>query len=172
MGKGKRLREARALSISNGNSDPSIPPDLVWDENDPPIVFSCSQHTEHAPRCDGSCEAKVCDESLVNLLNEARAYARAGMSFNGIPAAMSGGPWSGLNVEIYDLEVRTLLLQNIIQEQFGISDDDINRQFRELKYKLLHDVRIAVEPDIKRARLEAQVGVQKSRIVGPHGELL
>lgn len=157
--------------MRNGNSSQYVPPDIKWDENDPPVIFACSQHTEHHPQCERNCERMMTTEALVNLLNEARAWARIEMVPLGLPKSLANGPFNGVNIDILDTDITATVLKEIILEKFDdIDEEDINERFRIAKYNKLHAIRETIEPDIKQARLKAQLGVNP--IIGPDGRPL
>lgn len=170
-----RVPPTRKVSMpsNNGNlENPNVPPDIVWNESDPPILFACTQHTEHDPRCDGNCPRIVSTESIINLINEGRAYARINMSFLGLPQSLMNGPFPGIPVEIYDLFLRVSVLQEIILEQLDITKDEIDERFRVMKYNGLRSIREEVEPQLRKQRLEQQLGVGRKPLLGPNGEML
>src|ERR1700756_4209738 len=122
MYKQRRIPGMRMVPMpANGNAEVEVPPDLVWDENNPPFIHKCSQHTEHNPKCDGNCEGHFFDESEVKLGNEARAWARAGMNFHGVPFGL---PFPGITVELFDLELKFELLQQIVLDHEMITWDE------------------------------------------------
>jgi hypothetical protein len=158
----------------NGNNNPvGIPPDIVWDSENPPVAFACSQHTEHHPKCDGTCESMVLDESMVRGMNIAREYARNGMSFKGVVEGYDGMiPHSGMRVELFDLECEVKLLKQLLMELTGLSLEEYDVQFRELRSDVMEGVLEATLPGLKRARAEQALGIVPKKILGPDGSPL
>lgn len=154
---------------SNGATNPAIPPDLEWDEDNPPEIFPCSQHTEHAPGCPGTEDAIQLDsESQVRLINEARAWARVGMNFTGVPA---GFPATGIPVELVDLLVWAQVVREIVIELAGITEFEYEEKFREAKFELLNSIRVRHEDEVKKRRVADQLGiVQRPPLLGPDGQ--
>lgn len=159
----------------NGSSPGWIPPDLVWDEDNHPIIFPCSQHTEHHPNCDGNCgePTELDSESQVELLNEGRKYARIGMSFFGVPAAYNGViPVRGIAVELVDLLMWLQAAKEVIMEKLDFSEFEFEELYRTKKLEFLRNIREANEENIKRARTEQMMAVAKKPLLGPDGNPL
>lgn len=165
-----RIVRETPMAANGDGTPPGIPADLVWDAENPPIIYECTQDIEHAPDCDGTCEGMVVSESMVNLINEGRAYGRAQMSFLGVPQSMSMLGIPGVNVEILDLFVRVNILQDILIENFDVSKEEIDERFRVAKFNKLNEIRTAIEPTLREKRLEQQLGVAKKSILGPDGK--
>lgn len=172
-GKGK---PNRVPPMRNGpEPQPRIPDDLVWDEDNPPKVYPCSQDVIHHPQCDGSDELTALDsESQVNLMNEGRAWARANMSFVGIPAAYQNTiPVPGIKIELLDMMIWLQAMKEVVAELSGMSEFDFDEKFREHKIAFLREVREANEANVRRQRVADRLGVvQRPGLLGPHGEPL
>lgn len=173
-GRGKpNLPKIPGMMMHNGNSD-FVPPDLVWDENDPPKIFPCSQHITHSPRCDGKCciEPMTIDTELqVDLLNEARAYARAGMSFKGVPEAYANSiPIPGMQVELFDMLIWLQTLAEVVAEAGLIGKDDLNEKFRANKLVIMREQRDRHEAQVRKSAIANKFGiVEKPPLLGPDG---
>ena len=184
MSRPKGSKKGRTLPMSSlngeGASKPTIPPDIEWDENDPPVIFRCTNHTEHAPDCDGDCEALECTEWQVKLLNEGKAWRRLDMDFRGIPTVIADVmPVNGIHVEIFDQQCTLMALQQVLMDNGLLDKTELDEKFREAKYTIMHDVRVQNEEQIKAMRdaaLEqekrAALGLPPKRLLGPHGEQL
>lgn len=161
------------MRIPNGNSIMEVPPDLVWDEDNPPIIFGCTQHTEHHPQCPQGSECppiQLDSESQVDLLNEARAWNRAGMNYHGLPF---GFPGQGIPVEILDLLIWVEAMKDVVIELSGISEFEFEEKFRERKLGLLQQVRGKHEDRVRRQRVASSIGiVEKPPLLGPDGRPL
>lgn len=160
---------------SNGNTLNNVPDDLIWDEDNHPVIFPCSQHTEHHPQCPGTEEPIELDsESQVKLLNEARAYARAGMSFLGIPSAYANAiPVPGIQVELVDVLMWLETMKELLGELVGISEAELNERFRENKLALLQHIREQNEENVRKQKVANSLGiVEKPSLLGPDGSPL
>lgn len=154
----------------NGNAPTNIPADVVWDENNPPVIYACSQYTEHDPACEGDCESQVATENLVKLMNEGFAYRRAGMSYYGIVASYSMIPVSGIPVEVFDVMMLVEVLRDHIVETTDITEDELHEKFRIHKYEFLHNVREASEARVRKQRAANALGiVEGPGLLGPDG---
>lgn len=175
MSRPKNKKKGRTLPMSaNGNHDSGIPPDIEWDEDNPPTVYSCSEHITHAAHCDGSCpELDIVTENVVNLLNEARAWARVGMSFHGVPSSLPPGTFDGVTVNIFDERMRAMALQRVLINAGLVTEDEIDELYREIKYEIMHEMRMSYEEHVKRVKLQQQIAVPApNRIIGPDGRPL
>lgn len=153
----------------NGNADMEIPPDLVWDEDNPPIIFPCSQHTEHHPMCPGNDPSITLDSELqVELLNEARAWARIGMNFRGVPTSLAHLT-PGIQVELVDIMCWFEVMRDIVIEMSDIELFEFEEKFRERKLLTLRTIREQNEANIKKQRLVNQFGIVEKKVLGPDG---
>lgn len=167
-GRGKPNRVPGMRNMPNGDAPPEIPPDIEWDEDDPPFIHSCSRHVEHAGFCDGSCEGEYATESMVNLINEHLAWQRLGMVPMGVPMAMRGAPINGLLVEIWDLETRYMVLQDWVEEQ-GITEEELNERFRIKKFERMQTVRKQNEETLRKRQIADKFGIVEKQVLGPDG---
>lgn len=167
----KAIERRASMQEPNGDHAPRVPPDIVWSETDPVVLFNCSQYTEHVQGCDGNCGSTVPDELQVELYNEARAWARAGMNFMGVPSAYAGTiPVRGINVELFDLECKFQVVREMLIELMGVDEDELEIRFRKFKLMAMRNIRSANEDKVKRERVE-QI-VPKKQIFGPGGQPL
>lgn len=130
-----------------------VPPDIVFDPNNPLTVNSCSGHPdEHAPGCDGFCTKNVVDELDIRIENEKRAWARLGMVTQGY--------------ESYDLrqDAQIHAIISVLQNKLGISDEEFNEAFKLSMLVLMQRVRHDNEENAKAAQA-------RSRIIVPKGPL-
>lgn len=174
MSNAGRGRSNRIPGMMNGDSVQEVPPDLVWDEDNPPIIFQCSQDVQHDVRCNGHCGSVQLDSELqVTLLNEGRAWARAGMNFKGIPEAYQGViPVPGINVELVDLLMWLETIKDIVRELSGMSEFEFQEKFREKKLEFLSIIRETNEARVKKQRVANSLGIAKKPIFGPDGNPL
>lgn len=157
---------------SNGNNLTEIPPDIEWDEDNHPFIYPCSQHTEHVRGCKGTEDPIELDSELqVRLLNEARAYARAGMSFAGIPASYANHiPIPGIQVELVDVLVWLETAKELLCELSGLSKYELDERFRDNKLALLQSIREENEARVRKHRVASSLGiVEKPGLLGPDG---
>lgn len=162
-------------TFQNGGNANWVPPDIRWDEENHPVIFACSQHIEHHPRCDGNCgePTELDSESQVELLNEGRRYARLGISFAGIPASHMGHiPVPGIPIELVDLLMWLEAVKQIILDTTPqLSEFDLEEVYREKKLEFLRSIREANEEQIKKARTQQQIAVAtKPGLLGPDGQ--
>lgn len=156
----------------NGHGEnPNVPPDIAWDDDDPPMIYACSQHTEHNSNCDGECESHILTSELqAKLMNEARAWARQNMVFTGVPVNV---PFPGIQVELVDLlcwleATKQVLIDNDLVEEFKLEES-----YRERKLNLLQTIRERSEERIRKQRVVDSLGiVQKPGLLGPNGQPL
>lgn len=161
-------------TFGNGSGKPQVPPDLVWDDDNPPKIFPCSLDTQHEKGCRGQEQSIVLESRLqVEVLNEGRAWARAGMNFQGVPAAYQGViPVTGINVELVDMLMWLEAMKELLLEISDISEFDIQERFRAKKLEFLQAIRNANEEKVKSQRIRNQIGLAQKGIIGPDGRRL
>lgn len=159
---------------SNGSGgEEGVPPDLEWDADNPPVIFSCSQHTEHMPNCPGDCGEHVCTEGTVLMANEARAWSRAGMSWSGVPTAYAGKvPIGGINVELVDLETKIHVLVELLKDVTNLSQEELDDMWLAHKAGYLRRIREDNEEMVRRTRAASALGIKNKRLLGPDGQPL
>ncbi len=175
-GRPSQINKRKAQMASNGASagfqDPG--PDLVFDADNPPTVHECSLgDTFHLPTCSGDCADIPLDELDVDLINEQKAWTRAGMMIMVTPIGVADQVCvPGMKVSLFDLECKVMGLVNAVQEITGLNDDDINRHYKQAQLTRLKTVRELNEEAVRQQRTEATLGVIKKQLLGPHGEPL
>jgi hypothetical protein len=92
------------------------------------------------------------------------------MSFEGLPSVLKDGPFNGINIDVLDIQVQVIALCKMLEELELITHDDYERTFREQKYELLHNIRMAIEPTLKQKRTEQMLGINKAPILGSDGK--
>lgn len=156
---------------SNGNTENEVLADLVWDDNDPPIIYSCSSHPVHSPDCEGDCDSKMTTELQVELINELHAWQRAGMNPMGSPASMMGLPFVfGIPVELIDLQVRYESMRGLLIEKGILEEEELDESFQQMKLTWLRKIREINEERIKKQRMADKFGIVHKPILGPGGQ--
>ena len=167
-GRGKPNRMP-GMRMNNGDvPNMQVPPDIVWDEDDPPEIFNCSQHIEHQPMCNGNCGSHhVVSEKQVALMNEARAWARLEMPFNGVPF---GTPFPGIPVELVDLLCWLETTKDVLYEAGIVEEFEFEEKYRARKLELMTSIRTTHEDRIKKQRVQASLGIpDRPPLLGPDG---
>lgn len=143
-----------------GSFNGGIPPNIVWDEDNPPIAHSCSGGLMHAPDCDGSCaDGEPLKEYEVDLLNEHREWGRVGMNPGMITISSTS----------FDLEVRVGGLSEFLVEKGIIDVEELNEFYIRMRIDRMRELRLANQDAVKRARLGLP---GKPQIFGPGGNPL
>lgn len=171
MSRPKNKKKGRTLPMAslNGDNASHVPADVVWDEENPMTIYMCSQDIEHDPRCNGLCPSYTPTKSQVDLINEARAWARAGMSFFGIPTAYKDTvPIAGINVELFDLECKFQAVRSMLVEKLDMDEDEFEEMFRETKLEAMRGIREQNEAAVRRERMRSLIPA-KPPILGPDG---
>lgn len=166
-------RPKRITPTHTNGPVPSVPPDIVWDEDNPPMLFACSNHVFHLPECSGNCNTMRVTEMRVKLINEGLAYARAGMNWHGVPAAYAEAiPVPGIRVELTDVLMWLELLRDLVCELAGLSIDEFDDMFTQRKFEMLHSIRERSEAHVKKQRTKNMLGIVDKPIFGPDGRPL
>jgi hypothetical protein len=130
-----------------GVRDLPAPPDLEWNEENPPTVHSCSGNDgEHTPDCDGNCDELPLDELDVLLNNEMHAWQRAGMNPGMIPH----------DVLHMSTQIDTMIKMLITSPELSKQYNDI---FRTIMLDKFRRFRENNEAGFRKARLAAELGV-------------
>jgi hypothetical protein len=174
MSRPKSKKKGRTLPMSsqNGNSVPGIPPDIEWNEDNPPVIYECSQHVEHHPACGGDCDGEVASEATVKLLNEARAWARIPMSFHGVPTCFPDGAFDGVKVNIFDEKLRNMALQKVLIDAGLTTQEEVDEIYLELKFDTLYNIRTEYQEAVKRQKMQETLALPDKRLYGPNGQIL
>jgi len=164
------MKKHERIPGMNNGPNPQVPADITWDADNPPVLFVCSNHLFHLSGCDGNCGELVATENRVNLINEGLAFARAGMSWRGIPSAYEATiPVPGVKVELTDMLIWMEQMRDIFCEMSGISPDEFEDEFARRKYEFLHRIRIMNESHIRKQQI---VDMIRTPILGPDGNPL
>jgi hypothetical protein len=156
------------MNPGNGDTPFEVPPDLEW----PCTVYSCTYTTEHAPDCDGNCEANELSEINVKLENLRREYFRNQMSFVGLPEGVPS-PIPGINVNLIDLLCRIITIEEMVFELVGIDREEYDQKFIQTKFDFLNEILQANKERVRRQRTANALGiVEKPGLLGPDGQPL
>ena len=168
----------RPSERSNGNGkNQNVPPDIVWDEDNPPFICNCSGLTEHGPRCNGECGGEYYTENEVRLTNLAREFARNKMVPYGIikAYAMAGVPPSqGMQVDPFDLLLWMETLLEVLSEADIIDRAAVEIRWQERKIAAMEEVLESIAPQIKEQRAKQALGIltPEKKLFGPDGQPL
>lgn len=170
MSKKPRIQGIRMNS--NGNSNPTVPPDLVWSDDEPLVLNACSQHTDHRNGCKGDCETFTPNEMQVALMNEGRAWARIPMSYQGVPTCFPDGAFDGIKVDSFDLKMRIHTMQVLMLKAGICTEEEIEQTFCELKLEALQQIREQYQSVVKLHQAQQMMAIPDKRILGPDGQAL
>jgi hypothetical protein len=163
---GKNAQRRRAERDSKKMNRKDIE-DLVWDENNPITVNSCSgNELNHTDECDGNCEPRALTEMDVKLNNEMRAWARLGISPLSQPLGL-GAP--GMTTNLLDLEIKVMTLIEALTTLGLVESAVLDEMFQKNFLRRLHDTRVANEDKIKEERSKESLHVAQRRLLGPNG---
>lgn len=142
----------------NNPPQPEVPSDLVFDPLNPIVLHTCTNTVdEHSPNCDGLCEKYTMTKLDIDITNEMRAWARAGMNTNGI------------SVDVFEMDMTVSAAFELMFEKGILDRNEWMQKKRELTLEKLREIRKNVEPQIRRQRITA-VGMPK--LLGPNGEII
>jgi hypothetical protein len=133
-------------------------------------VFKCSKGDDHTDECDGLCGTMVADSTVIDLHNEMIEWNKRGMVIQGVPNALSGGPFPGIGVEIFELECRLAGLINYLEEEARI-EFDVERA-SEIYRGVMIDKLQSVRRKYDEAKAREDITVAKPQLLGPNGEVL
>lgn len=137
---------------------PEVPSDLVFDPLNPIVLNTCSNtEDQHSPACDGNCKKYTMTKLDVEITNEMRAWARAGMATDGI------------QVDAFEMDMTVSAAFELMFEKGILDREEWVQKKRELTLAKLREIRANVEPQIRRQRIAA-VGMPK--LLGPNGEII
>jgi len=158
-----RTKDGKGPMSDNGNSarQRGIPPNIEWDEDNPPVVYTCSADLKHDPNCDGTCDEIKLAHYETLLSNEAKEWARVGLDPEGIAA------------NSLDAAMQVNAIRELLVEAGVLNQEDVDERYRKLKLTILQDMRSQLEPQIREAKTAAMLGVRPGpTLLGPHGEIL
>jgi len=139
-----------------GSFNGGVPPNIVWDEDNPPIKYACSQNVLHGPGCDGSCGADgFMTEAQVRMENETREWQRVGMNPDGIGTRIT--PWN--------MDVKINAVVEFLNEKGIIDITELNDYFLTVKVNMMQQIREMNQEAAKRAKL----GLPPKGLLGPDG---
>lgn len=143
------------MSRVPGTNNGGIPPNLIWDELNPPLKCDgCGMVGIHTPDCDGKFTKSPIRETECELLNENREWARLGINTNFVAR------------DLFKMGNQITALINMLTTI--IDKDELNDEYRRCMVAEMQKIRLANEEEIKRAR----IGLAPKGILGPNGELL
>lgn len=160
------------MSVPGMNgSGMQVPQDIPWDEDNPPVLFNCSNMRFHENNCDKTCGEMEVTKAKVDLINEGLAFARAGMQWRGVPATLAGVlPINGIAVELFDILCWVELLRDKFLELIGTDISDFDEDFAIYKFNKMHELRMQAEETVKKKRLADQFGIVEKKVLGPDGQ--
>lgn len=144
-----------------GSFNGGIPPNVVWDENNPPIKHSCSDNPlVHIPDCKGDCEdGDAMGEHEVELLNEHLEWSRIGMNPQLIGTVLTP----------FDMDLRISVLSTFLADQGIIDLDELNVVLTRSRVERMKKLREDNQEAVRRMRLGMP---PKPPLLGPTGEPL
>lgn len=115
-----------------------VPPDLVWDAENPMKVNSCTGSVQmHVDSCDGQCNKLELDELDIKVENERRAWSRIGMDTAQYNA----------NQLRQDVQIQTMI--QLIQTKLNIMDEEFNEIFKKNMLEMMTSVRMSRQALLK-----------------------
>lgn len=134
------------------------------------LVNSCSKMDPgHEETCDGECEKIPAPNSIVDIHNEVIEWNKRGMIIQGVPAALAGGPFPGINVEIFELECRFAGLIAYLREEWPEFDGEVASDYyrKEMFFKLKKTREMYDE-----AQKQSEIAIAQPPVLGPNGQPL
>lgn len=135
-----------------------VPPNLVWDEDNPPMRNGCNGEVSnhHEQGCDGSCERTPLTELEVNLTNEHREWARVGMRTEQIPH------------DLFRIENQINAIIQVVGRMLGEGGEaELNEAYQEECLKQMRGIRLAYQEQVKRVKFGL---LPKPGVLGPDGK--
>lgn len=149
------------MAIGNGDTEHAELKDLVYDEDNPIYVNKCSRQMNdknHMDTCDGTCERVVLSEIEIALINEQRAWQRAGM--NPGMAAFS----------IHDVLFELSALRKYVDTHMGIDQDEYALYVNQACLEFYKKVRTDNEERIKQEQMMQRFAIPgRAPLLGPDG---
>lgn len=136
-----------------GTFKTGIPPNIEYDALTPPVKNMCSNMLEvHAPDCDGDCVKVPLTELEVNIINENREWARAGMDTQHVIR------------DVFRMSIQIKALVRIVEE---LAPGKLDEVYQRALVAEMRGIREANQDEIRAQRL----GVGP-KLVGPNGKPL
>jgi hypothetical protein len=133
------------------------------------LVNDCTKMDAHAEDCDGNCSKVPAMNSVVDLHNEAIEWNKRGMVVQGVPSSLSGGPFPGISVEIFELECRFAGLIRYLKDEWDEFDEGkASDCYRKVMIEKMRYTREKYDE----AQREAEIAIAKPPLLGPNGEVL
>lgn len=151
-------------AINGGNDHGSIPDDMVWDPENPPMVNECTGNERHLPGCDGECGELALSESDVKLFNEKLEWARAGMNIFMIPLGFDNVGIGGMPIDLLELEAKVHGLIDVLVTNGLASEEELNEAFKARMLDKMTKVRTLNADAIKKARTATMLGINPDRL--------
>jgi len=99
-----------------------------------------------------------------------RAWGRLGLSYQGLPTVLAGGPFSGIHVDPFDTDMARIAIQQLLVEKGVLTELELDEKFRELKYTRMQKMREENEAKVKEMKTRAALGLNPNQpILGPDG---
>lgn len=134
-----------------------VPPNLVWDEDNPPVRNGCTGEIgeHHTDDCDGSCEKIPLSQLEVELTNEHREWARLGMHTNNI------------SHDLFRMDNQIGALIQVVGRMLGEGgEQELNEAFQLECLKQMRGIRFTYQEQAKRSKLGLP---PKRSVLGPDG---
>lgn len=162
-------------SFNGASGAGQVPDNVVWDENNPPTVHTCTySDADHATDCDGSCGEIVLKEIDVKLHNEKLEWARMQMNPIMIPIGFDMFGVAGMPADLLDTEAKLHGMIDCLIAAGVITEEGMDLAYKERKFEKLNKTRLLSEDAIKRARTEQTLGIRPGGggLLGPDGQQL
>lgn len=164
---GKNAQRRRTQKEEQRVADGGIREDIVWDEDNPPTVNSCSgNELGHIDECDGNCDPLPLTEMDVKLNNEMRAWARVGMQPLSFPLGTNA---TGMATNLLDLEIQITAVVAFLVGTSTVAKARLDEIYKEKFFERLNSTRLANEEKIKEARSKQALHVAQRKLLGPNG---
>ena len=134
------------------------------------IVNDCTKHEDvHSEECGGHCKKIPAPKSVVDLHNEVIEWDKRGMVIQGVPAALGGGPFPGISVEIFEIEMRfSGLIKYLAAEWDEFDEEKASDYYRKEMVTKLKGTREMYD----KAKAQGDITIAQPPLLGPNGEVL
>jgi hypothetical protein len=134
------------------------------------MVNSCTKDDErHTDDCDGNCEKVEAPDSVVDLHNELIEWNKREMIFQGVPAALAGGPFPGVSVEILELECRFAGLIEYLTNEWPEFDQELASDYYR---KVMISKMKGTREQFDQAKKQSEIAIAQTPLLGPNGEVI